>query len=63
MAQENSNNSYAGMTINERLFVSGLMGSFDKARARKDRDLMIKILTKTEMSEYQAKQTVDAILK
>lgn len=37
------------MTINERLYDSGYMDEFDKAREVRDRAKMVEILVKTEL--------------
>ncbi|MBS1528717.1 MAG: hypothetical protein JSU01_00295 [Bacteroidetes bacterium] len=42
---------YRGMTVNERLFVSGLMDEFDKAVEEKDVDKVISILKEVELTE------------
>jgi hypothetical protein len=52
-----SKNEYGGMTVNERLFVSGLLDSFDAAVASKDVDRVIKILHEVELT----KDNIDAI--
>lgn len=44
-------NKYAGMTVNERLCVSGLMDQFDKAVEKKDRDEAIRILKEVELTD------------
>lgn len=44
-------NKYAGMTVNERLYVSGLMGDFDKAVEKKDAEKVRSILEKVELTE------------
>jgi hypothetical protein len=44
-------NKYAGMTVNERLYVSGLMPEFDKAVERKDADGVRRILERVELTE------------
>lgn len=51
-----------GMTVNERLFVLGLMAGFDQAARAKDRKVLIAILIKAEFSEDQAQQTVEMLL-
>lgn len=43
--------NYAGMTVNERLFVSGLMDDFDKALENKNEHELRKILEKIELTE------------
>ena len=42
---------YAGMTVNERLYVSGLIEDFDKAVAAKDVQLVVTILKKVDLTE------------
>ena len=42
---------YVGMTVNERLYVSGLMDAFDRAVYNKDVKQIILILQKVELSE------------
>ena len=42
-------NKYAGMTVNERLCISGLIDQFDKAIAEKNREEVIRILKEVEL--------------
>ncbi len=42
---------YAGMTVNERLYVSGLMDEFDKAVWEKKTDEVIRILKTVELGD------------
>jgi hypothetical protein len=44
-------NKYAGMTVNERLYVSGLMNSFDEAVKQKDVTKVISILKDVELTD------------
>jgi hypothetical protein len=53
---------YAGMTVNERLVIAGLIAAWDAAVAGRDRARMIEILMSTELSEKQAAETTDAVL-
>ena len=53
---------YAGMTVNERLVVSGQMPAWDAAVSRRDRARMIEVLMSTELTEKQATETTDAVL-
>ncbi|MBL8013521.1 MAG: hypothetical protein JNN05_06695 [Candidatus Omnitrophica bacterium] len=50
-----------GMTLNERLLVSGLMGQFDKAVEARDRLKLIEILKKVNIEQRAAEQTVTSI--
>jgi hypothetical protein len=50
--------SAAGMTDNERLFVSGLIEDFDSAINRKDKKALTKILNK----DYLADESINAIV-
>ena len=42
---------YVGMTVNERLYVSGLMGEFDKAVKNKNTESIVSILKEVELTE------------
>jgi hypothetical protein len=53
---------YGGMTVNERLVISGQMKAWDAAVAVANRTRMIAILVATEMTERQAQETVAAVL-
>ena len=50
---------YKGMTVNERLFESGLIDEFDKAVGEKDIAKMVSILKQVEFGD----SNIDAILK
>jgi hypothetical protein len=50
------------MTVNERLYVKGLLTAWDAAVSRKDRDAMIEILGRVELSD-QAASIADSVLK
>ena len=53
---------YAGMTVNERLSVSGHVADWDEAVVRGDRARMIEILMATELTAEQAAYTADTTL-
>jgi hypothetical protein len=53
---------YAGMTVNERLVISGQMAAWDAAVVRRDRARMIEILVATELTAEQAAHTADTTL-
>jgi hypothetical protein len=53
---------YAGMTVNERLSVSGQFAAWDEAVVRGDRARMIEILMATELTAEQAAFTADTTL-
>lgn len=52
---------YAGMTLNERIVVSGRLAEWDKAVYAADRAKMIEILTDLDLGN-QAESLVDQIL-
>ena len=51
------------MTVNERLFSCGMLSQWDAAAAARDRERMIAVLRSVALSESQAAQTTDAVLK
>ena len=51
---------YKGMTVNERLYVSGLIDAFDKAAKERDVEKVVKILKEVEIADESA---VENILK
>ena len=53
---------YAGMTVNERLAISGLIGDWDRAVLNRDRARMIEILMATELTAEQEARTADTTL-
>jgi hypothetical protein len=57
---------YAGMTVNERSVISGLIHDWDRAVARgariRWRAKMIEVLMATELTVEQAASTADATL-
>jgi hypothetical protein len=53
---------YAGMTVNERLVISGLIDDWDKAVVKRDRARMIEILMASELTAEQAASTADTTL-
>jgi hypothetical protein len=53
---------YAGMTVNERLVISGQMAAWDQAIAKRDRVKMIEILMATELTADRAAFRTDTTL-
>lgn len=49
------------MTVNERLFVAGLLDEFGAAARRRDRETMIELLTRVAVARPE--WSVDSILK
>jgi len=54
--------SLAGMTVNERLNTLGLLSEFDAAARRRDRQAMLSMLRRAELSEFDAIDCADAII-
>ena len=54
-------NKYAGMTVNERLYVSGLMDEFDEAVEKKNTDKVRAILEKVELTEDSIKPILEKL--
>jgi hypothetical protein len=53
---------YAGMTVNERLAIAGLIAAWDEAVGRRDRARMIEILMATDLTAEQAAYSTDTTL-
>jgi hypothetical protein len=51
---------YSAMTVNERLFVAGLLDEFERAARRGDRDSMMHMLRRVDVDSPEL--TVDPIL-
>jgi phosphoglycolate phosphatase-like HAD superfamily hydrolase len=52
----------AGATLNERLFLAGLLDEFDRARQARDRERMFAILRRVELTAETAQTTIDQLL-
>ena len=52
-------NKYAGMTVNERLYVSGSMDEFDDAVKKKEIEKVRTILEKVELTEDSIKPILE----
>lgn len=52
-------NKYSGMTVNERLYASGLMDEFDKAVEERDIERVRSILNNVELTE----ESIEPILE
>ena len=50
---------YGGMTVNERLYVSGLMDKFDEAVKEKNVDSVISILKEVELNDLSIKPILE----
>jgi hypothetical protein len=51
--------NFKGMTVNERLYLSGLMDAFDLARERRDKEQLIEILQRVEVDDPSIKQILE----
>jgi hypothetical protein len=54
-------NKYAGMTVNERLYISGLMDEFDKAVEERDVDRIRSILSNVELTEESIRPILEQL--
>lgn len=54
-------NKYTGMTVNERLYVSGLMDEFDEAVEKKNTEKVRAILEKVELTESSIKPILEKL--
>lgn len=52
---------FSGMTVNERLYVSGLMNDFDYCLKRKDVEGLKSILKKVELNENSILDIIDSL--
>jgi len=52
-------NKYAGMTVNERLYVSGLLDEFERVVIEKNTDAAIRILEKVELTDENIKPILE----
>ena len=50
---------YAGMTVNERLYVSGLLDEFEEAVEKKNTEKARAILAKVELTEESIKPILE----
>ena len=55
-------NDLKGMSVNERLYVLGLMDQFDSAIRKRDREASIRVLIEAKLKTAQAEETVAAVL-
>jgi hypothetical protein len=53
---------YSGLTVNERLFVSGMLDQFDDAARKRNRETMISMLQRVALPESYAARWVDTLL-
>lgn len=54
---------YVGMTVNERLYVSGLMSEFDEAVENENTKKIRAILEKVELTEESIKPIIEKLVK
>jgi hypothetical protein len=52
-----------GMTVNERLFVCNVLGDFEVAAKKRNKERMIEILTGVKFTSDQATWTTEKILE
>lgn len=54
-------NKYRGMTVNERLYVGGLMDEFDKAVEERDVERVRRILSDVELTEESIRPILEQL--
>jgi hypothetical protein len=54
-------NKYGGMTVNERIYASGLIDEFDRAIREKDVDRIRIILEKVELAEESIRPILEQL--
>lgn len=54
-------NKYIGMTVNERLYVSGLLKDFDDAVSKKDVDKIKEILKNVELTDSSIRDIIQSL--
>ena len=54
-------NEYSGMTVNERLYMSGLINEFDKAVLDKDINKIKSILTEIQLSDSAIEKIIESL--
>ena len=62
MNKKFSPKDYVGLTVNERLVVSGLLDQFDAAARRRNRDAMLQMLNQLALPPHYADVWVDTLL-
>jgi hypothetical protein len=55
------NNKYVGMTVNERLYVSGLRDKFDKGVKESNIEKVISILKNVELTDESIKPILESL--
>lgn len=58
----NEDENMAGMTVNERLFVCGLLPVFDEAVKDRDRERVAEILRQVKVDEPSIKLTISRLI-
>ena len=53
--------NYSGMTVNERLYASGLLKDFDDAVHKKDMDKVKAILQEVELTDSSIKDIIQSL--
>ncbi len=62
MSTRPTDEELSGMTVNERLFASGLLDRWDSAATKRKKEDMISILCEVALTKEQATWTTETIL-